>query len=294
MTSRFAHFGLLAALMLGSAARAEPPAPASNASAPSSKSLFGALLGEAPAAGEKDGEDRIDPDRPHFPEASTAVGKGRVVLESGYTMTRTGGAYLAQSAPESLLRVGVWSDWFELRVGENYLSERRSAGGITTTSSGLQDLYLGTKFALTEQKGLLPAIALIPQMTVPTGAGPQTAGRALFGLNADFSWDVVKDRFGIELLIANNQIKDELGGIQHQLATGLTGVFQINHSFELFAEWDAYYLSGGLASTSPQHYAVGGLVYFVTPDLALDARIGTGLNSHSNHLLAGVGLSLRR
>jgi len=28
-------------------------------------------------------EDRLDPDRPHFPEASTTVGKGRSILERG-------------------------------------------------------------------------------------------------------------------------------------------------------------------------------------------------------------------
>ena len=102
-----------------------------------------------------------------------------------------------------------------------------------------------------------------------------------------------KDRFGIELLIANNQIRDELGGIQYQLATGLTGVFQASRQLELFAEWDAYYVRGGLASTLPEHYAVGGLVYFITPNLAVDARAGVGLNHRSNDVLAGVGFAIR-
>lgn len=55
-----------------------------------------------------------------------------------------------------------------------------------------------------------------------------------------------------------------------------------------------YYPRGGLASTSPQHYAVSGIVYFLTPDIALDARAGVGLNSHSSQLVAGVGFTVRR
>jgi hypothetical protein len=31
---------------------------------------------------------RLDPDRPHLPEASTTVGKGRMILEGGYTSTK--------------------------------------------------------------------------------------------------------------------------------------------------------------------------------------------------------------
>jgi len=256
------------------------------------KTLLQALQGGAAPASADD--DRIDPDRPHFPEAATTVGLGRAVLEGGYTFSQKAGEQLSHSYPEALIRVGAFADWFELRVGQNLMSEQRTIGGLTQTSGGFQDLYLGAKIALTQQNGIIPTAALIPQMTVPTGSSDQTAHRVLAGLNADFSWDIVKDRFGIELLLANNQIRDELGGIQYQVATGLTGVFQASKQLELFAEWDAYYVSGGLAPTTPQHYAVGGLVYFITPNLAVDARAGVGLNHRSNDVLAGVGFAIRR
>ena len=258
------------------------------------KTLLQALQGEtATGSAETADDNRIDPDRPHLPEAATTVGLGRAVLESGYTFSRKAGEQLSHSYPEALIRVGAFADWFELRVGQNLVSEQRTMGGLTQSSTGFQDLYLGAKIALTQQNGIIPTAALIPQMTVPTGSSDQTAHRVLAGLNADFSWDIVKDRFGIELLVANNQIRDELGGIQYQVATGLTGVFQASKQLELFAEWDAFYVSGGLASTTPQHYAVGGLVYFITPNLAVDARAGVGLNHRSNDVLAGVGFAIR-
>ena len=252
-----------------------------------------ALLGGATRTSGAAEDDRIDPDRPHLPEATTAVGLGRAVLESGYTFSQQTGALLSNSYPEALMRVGAFADWFEFRIGQNFLSEQRTIAGQTRATAGFQDLYLGVKVALTEQHGIIPSTALIPQMTVPTGSSDVTAGRVLPGLNADFGWEVVKDQFGIELLVANNGIMDELGGFQHQLDTGLTGVFHLNKQLELFAEWDAFYFRGGLASTIPQHYTVGGLVYFVTPDIALDARAGVGLNHRSNDVIAGFGLSVR-
>lgn len=258
------------------------------------RTLSQALLGSPTATADPARDDRVDPDRPHFPEASTTVGLGRAVLESGYTFTKKDGTSLSHSYPEALLRVGAFAEWFELRVGQNLITEERKIGGLTERTGGFQDLYLGAKIALTQQNGFIPSTAIIPQMTVPTGSSEETAHRVLVGLNADFGWEIVKDRFGVELLLSNNQIKDELSGIQHQFATGLTGVFQVNKQLELFAEWDAFYLRGGLASTSPQHYAIAGLVYFVTPDLALDLRAGTGLNHRSNDLIAGIGLSVRR
>jgi hypothetical protein len=72
---------------------------------------------------EPEEEERLDPDRPHLPEASTTVGKGRIVLESGYTFTGKGSTFSSHAYPEALLRIGMFADWFEFRVGQNFLSQ---------------------------------------------------------------------------------------------------------------------------------------------------------------------------
>src|SRR6185369_6251653 len=131
------------------------------------ESLFG-IEGDDRDREEPEGEGRINPDRPQLPEASTTVGKGRIVLESGYTFNDKGSTFSSNSYPEALLRVGMFADWFEFRSGQNFLSAEQTVGGVQTSTSGAQDLYLGVKVALTEQKQYLPEIALIPQMTVPT------------------------------------------------------------------------------------------------------------------------------
>jgi len=256
--------------------------------------LLEALQGRIPKPQPPAEEDRLEPDRPHFPEASTAAGRGRVILEGGYTFNNKGDTFASHAFPEMLWRVGMFTDWFELRFGQSFLHQRERLASVTTDTSGLQDLYLGAKIAVMEQHGWLPAVALIPQMSVPTGARAVTAGRTLPGLNADFAWDIVKDFFSIELLVATNRVKDEGGSARLELATGLTGSFQLTKKLEGFIEWDAYYPTGGIGPAAPRHYAVGGLVYFISRDLAVDARLGVGLNHNSNDFLVGLGFAVRR
>jgi hypothetical protein len=105
--------------------------------------------------------------------------------------------------------------------------------------------------------------------------------------------DREKDSFGIELLIANNYVQDDLQNKGLQVASGLTGVFQLTKKLEAFVEWDAFYPTGPISSLGPQHYAVGGLVYFITNNFAVDVRAGMGLNDHSNRFLAGAGFTAR-
>jgi hypothetical protein len=236
---------------------------------------------------------RLDPDRPHLPEASTTVGKGRMILEGGYTFNESKfSSFSAQDAPEALYRAGMLAEWFEVRIGENFLRQERSISGQTSKLTGIQDLYLGAKVALNEQKRYLPEIALIPQMTVPTGNHEVTGGRVLPGLNVDGNWEVIKNRYSIEFVVANNRIADDAHHSHFELATGFTHAFQVNRKLEAFGEWDVFHGSIDPAA-SARHYAVGGLVFFATQEFAVDFRAGAGLNAQANRFLIGTGFAFR-
>jgi len=267
-----------------------PSADAADSKGP--KTLLGSIFG---SSGRQDGheeEERLDPDRPHFPEATTTVGKGRVVLESGYTFTEKRSSFSSHTYPEALLRVGMFAEWFEFRIGQNVLRQEQTVAGTTTRESGAQDLYLGGKLALIEQDGYVPQTALIPQMTVPTGSPGVTAGRVLPGLNVDFSWEIVKDLFDVELLIATNSVADNDRTSHVEIATGLTAAFALTRKLQAFVEWDAFYPVGA-TSVGMRHYAVGGLVYFITKNIEVDIRAGAGLNSQANDVIAGTGFAVR-
>ncbi len=270
-------------------------ATAASANSERPKTLLESLLGtNGRAAPEHSDEDeRLDPDRPHLPEASTAVGIGRAVLEGGYTFSEKESSF-SHSYPEALLRVGAFAEWFELRIGQNVLSEGRTVDGKRASTTGAQDLYLGVKAALTEQQQFLPAIAVIPQATVPTGSRTETAGRLLPGLNVDCAWEVIKGLVNVELLMAANRVRDDPHHSHLELATGLTGAVNVTRHMEIFVEWDAFYpVAGTGRPAGSRDYAVGGLVYFITKNLSVDLRAGAGLNARPNDFLAGTGFAVR-
>jgi hypothetical protein len=264
------------------------------------KTLLEAITGNRDATAAKESAvpaemERLDPDRPHLPEASTAVGKGRMLVEGGYTFNQSGQLSSAShDYPETLLRAGMVADWFEVRIGQNFIKQEHMPSGVTMAAPGAQDLYLGFKVAVTEQKRYLPEIAVIPQMTVPTGNHLVTAGRTLPGVNIDGTWEILKDRYGIEFVVGNNVVSDDPHHSHFEFDTGFTHVFQVTRKLEAFGEWDAFYPSGSFdPAAGARHYAVGGLVFFATRNVAVDFRAGAGLNAQANRFLIGTGFAFR-
>ena len=126
-------------------------------------------------------------DRPDFTEASSTVGLGVTQFELGYTYARNDAAGSDQhSAPELLMRRGIWRDWLELRIAYTGLAIADPIEDI----SGSDDLYLGLKIGLTPQCGWLPEMSIMPQMLVPTGSSALTNDVVLPGVNWLWSWDL--------------------------------------------------------------------------------------------------------
>ncbi len=235
---------------------------------------------------------RLEPDRPHLPEASSTVGLGRVVLESGYTFSQKDSSFQSHSYPETLLRIGMFAEWLEFRIAQNFLTQRSAPAQLSET--GAQDLTLGVKLALTEQKGCLPAMALIPQTTVPSGSKGLSANEVLPGFNLDLGWEDDAKRFGLEALLAVNGAVDDARHTFVLVDHGLTLSYNATKKLEAFIEWDAFYAAGAVGpKTGPQHYIVGGCVYFFTNNFEMDLRAGVGLNEHANDFLVGPGFAVR-
>jgi hypothetical protein len=257
-------------------------------------------------AKEPEEEKRIDPDRPHFPEAASTVGNGRAVLESGLTYygSRSTEFQHQLSAPEALLRVGLFADWLEFRVSQNWASQNvpitvaptpGKASTIFVKQSGFEDINVGVKLALTEQEQWLPESALILALTAPTGASPFTNNAVMPAVNYDFTWDVIKDRFSIEGVVEFAGATDELGHHYTSFASGLTAVIDLTPNLQSFTELDSIYALGAIdpGLGGPQHYLVTGFVYFIGKNMEIDIRAGVGLTDHSSNYLSGLGFSVR-
>ena len=249
-----------------------------------------------PGDGGPNLEEPIVTDRPDFTESSVTVGRGVVQLESGYTyfFDDDGTTSLrAHTAPEALLRVGVLADWFELRLGYTWLEESTSTVGVgRTTINGSDDLYLGVKFALTGQAGILPEMALVPQMRVPSGSSDITAGETLPGVNWLYGWDVTEIISMGGQTQVNRRLDDETGEPYSEFSQSWTINYSLADRLGGYTEWFCL-APDGADTNHNENYFDGGLTYKLTDNVQLDARAGVGLNAAATDLFTGVGLSIR-
>jgi Putative MetA-pathway of phenol degradation len=236
-------------------------------------------------------DEPIVTDRPDFTEASSVVGRGVIQLETGYTYSRDSQGSVRtheHSIGEPLLRVGAFRDWLELRLGWNYAAEDISGA----THDGGEDLYLGCKIGLTPQAGFLPEVAIVPQMTVPTGANSFTSSATLPGCNVLYGWDL-SDSLATGGSTQFNRAVDGGSGSEYtEWAQSWTIGYSLSERLGAYTEW--YALFPDNAETDPvQHYFNGGFTFLVNDDVQWDIRSGVGLNESANDFFVGTGLSFR-
>ncbi len=246
----------------------------------------------APSAGELAQPDEpLVTDRPDFTEASSVVGLGVLQIESGYTYTydnEAGDRTIGHSYPESLFRYGILANWLEFRLAMNYGDE--NSNGIS--SVGADDLYLGFKIGLTPQEGLRPEMAIIPQMTVPTGSSERTDGKVLAGLNWLYGWDI-NDFFSTAGSTQFNKSLDQVTGESYtQWAQSWTIGYSLTERLGGYTEYYGFYPSGA-ETQQVEHYFDGGLTYLINNDIQYDIRAGKGLNDAADDYFFGTGLTIR-
>jgi hypothetical protein len=250
-------------------------------------------------SGGPDLDEPIVTDRPDFTEASVTVGRGVVQLETGYTYSyddEGDESLKSHSIGEPLLRMGVFADWLELRIAWNYAKEETTSGGPLGATrqdlSGAEDLYLGVKFALTPQEGILPEMALVPQMTVPTGGGDFTADEVLPGVNWLYGWDVTEVISFAGSTQANRAIDEGTGRSYTEFAQSFTVGYSLADRLGMYTEWFAFFPHSA-DTARVEHYFNGGFTYLFSDDVQFDIRGGKGLNEASDDWFAGTGLSIR-
>ena len=233
----------------------------------------------------------ITTDRPDFTEASSTVGAGVAQVEMGYTFSHdesVGVTTKSHSFPETLFRYGTPIDWLELRLAANHL--RENSGGISV--DGAEDLYLGVKLGLTLQDGLRPEMALIPQMTVPSGADAFTGNRVLPGVNWLYGWDINDFLSTAGSTQFNHAVDGGTGGPNTEWAQSWTVGYSLHDRVAAYTEW--FVLIPHSAETAQtQHYANGGFTVLLSNDIQWDIRAGMGLNDAADDLFVGTGLSVR-
>jgi hypothetical protein len=222
-------------------------------------------------------------DRPDFTESPFTVGLGRVQLEAGWTMSRGSGVE-TNTLGEGLLRYGL-SERLELRIGAPSLEFVRSDD--EGSSGGLTDASLGLKFELAGQDGGVPNLGLILDSTFPTGSAGFSGEAA--GPGATLAWSYeLNDMFTLSGNFGAGLARDEDGG-HVEGAASLSLAMAVSERWGVYAETFAIVPSG----RDEMFYANVGATYLLSPDLQLDARLGSGLNGAADDLFVGVGVSRR-
>ena len=255
------------------------------------------VLADGPKPDEDD--DWIQADRPDFTETSNTIGKGRVQVESGYTFTRDGSGAVtlnSHSYPEIHLRLGMFAEWFEWRIDQNFNSLRQTQAGVPKpiqSVSGATDFLLGAKFALTEQKKVLPEMAIIFQTTAPVGSRAFTSGKVLPGISYQYGWNL-SERYTLAGSFVGNAAVDDDDHSYVQLANSLSLGVNWTKKFGSYFEYIGFYPAGATsAGFGPQYYVDSGFQYKLNKNFQVDIRAGLGLNRVASDYFVGSGFAAR-
>lgn len=230
-------------------------------------------------------------DRPDVTEASSTVGAGVLQIETGYTYVRDsndGNLNQSHSLPEALFRYGTPIDCLELRFATNASHQNSHAG----SSTGVEDIYLGAKLGLTLQDGLYPEMAVIPQMTIPSGASAFTSNKILPGLNWLYGWDVTEGISTAGSSQFNFAVEDQSSDDYTEWTQTWTVGYALHDQIGAYTEWFAFFPHGS-DSARTEHYANCGLTFAATDDLQFDIRTGMGLNDAAADWFTGIGMAIR-
>jgi hypothetical protein len=236
-------------------------------------------------------------DRPDFTESASVVPHGHVQVETGYTFTRDEDGQRVRTEhgyPEALLRIGV-GDRVELRLGQSFLTTRTAPdiGNPPSHRTAAEDLYLGAKLGLVEERGARPAMVLIPQATVPTGSASLSAGRVLPGLNLIYAWDLVPDVLSLTASTQGNLALDPEDRSYLELTQSASVGFTVSERVGAYTEWFASFAARRRAGVPAAHSVDGGFTVKVGPNVQWDIRVGAGLTREADGFFAGSGISVR-
>ncbi len=220
-------------------------------------------------------------DRPDFTESPFTVQPDRMQLEMGYTYRESdnGNEVRTQNFPEVLLRIG-WVENWELRLGWGGYSFEENGEDIAN------DMRVGAKWAISDQDGWHPQLALLGEITIPTGHGDNDVDPTI---TLAWSYDLNdKNSVGGNLGIGSvTQDGDRFAQGSASIAWNHT----LDDQWGFYTEY--YTTFPDADDEDAVHIIDGGLVYLINDDLQLDFSLGFGLNEQADDLIVGFGFSHR-
>ncbi|WP_460893075.1 transporter [Rufibacter soli] len=226
-------------------------------------------------------------DRPDRTESATVQALGTLQIESGFSRQISrmeGQKYTEVLYPTTLVRWGVL-DQLEVRLATDYLRTTIQEEKGPVTAKGLTAFSIGTKIKVTEENGLLPSIAFLAHLTVPSGSSEFRPAHVA----PDFAFSLshtLSNRFSLGYNLGYAWDGDSPEG---------TGFYTLSICSALSDRW------GGFAEVygeKPEqgkwgHSTDMGLTFLLRPNLQLDASAGIGITSNAPDYFLSTGFCVR-
>jgi len=242
--------------------------------------------------------ERIETERHDFTQSTTVVGRGVTQVEFGYTFFQSSGETEVEDShatPELLIRYGL-TEKVELRLRYNEVWQFGEED-----RAGSEDIHLALKVRTTDQDRWRPESALEIRSTVPTGGLDWSTDEVEFGLDYIYGWKISPR---VEIYGSSGFSTNALGEFAFRPTAPAEEEFilytqSVAIGTELTERCTAYTEFFGLFTDGfeddeerPVFFNVG-LDYYLSDNVVLDVRAGTGLNADAEDLFFGMGGAFR-
>ena len=237
--------------------------------------------------------ERIETERHDFTQSTTVVGRGTTQVEFGYTFFQGSGETEVEDShatPELLIRFGLTEKVeFRLRYNEVWQFGEEDL-------SGSEDLHWAFKVRTTDQAGWRPESALEIRSTAPTGSVDWSTDEVEFGLDYIYGWRINPR---VEIYGSSGFSTNALGEFAFRPTVPADEEFilytqSVAIGTELTERVTAYTEFFGLFTDGfeddeerPVFFNVG-LDYYLSDNMVLDVRAGTGLNNDAEDLFLSL------
>lgn len=252
--------------------------------------LLGVIVSSLGQEIEKE-QPTIATDRPGASDASSTVLNNSLQIETGagYSLFKEGSFKSENFTYQStFIRYGLLEN-LELRLGWSY-NEIKTQNTFNDTlsffnESGFNPLTMGVKIAITDEKGWIPQMALIGQITAPFAAS-EAFKSTNTGANFRFSFsNTLSNKSSLTYNLGANWSGNNL---EMAYLYTLNYGYSISDKLGVFAE-----IYGDFPeNASANHLWDAGLTYLINNNLQLDTSFGTSI-TQGQDLFLGLGLSYR-
>ncbi|AOW20909.1 transporter [Urechidicola croceus] len=225
---------------------------------------------------------QIVTDRPDQTEASSTVPKGSFQIEMGLVSQDFDKATIKSfQGPSTLIRYGL-SDNFELRLFNQYESNKAKYSGTDLKYSGLSDIEVGFKLQLLKKESVNTEIALMSHAILPTAKDALT-NMKVGTINKLSISHVLSDKIGVGYNIGYDYV-GEISSLTYSLALGVS----LSDKFGCYIEPYGSLSEGGFFESNFDF----GVTYLAKDNLQFDISYGTGLNNNMHYFSTGFSWNI--